>query len=90
MRTTAAGVPETFVISKQVFATHYKNGSVSVTAVAGSGSTQYLVYVNRSHVDVLHGVLGGLVRRVIERRVREEAPGVLNALRVRLEGGDPP
>jgi hypothetical protein len=28
--------------------------------------------------------------QMIERRVKEKAPGVLNALRVRLESGDPP
>lgn len=39
---------------------------------------------------MLDGVFGGLVRRLIERRVRAEAPAVLNALRVRLESGDPP
>ena len=32
----------------------------------------------------------GLVRRVAERRLREEAVDVLNGLRRRLESGDPP
>jgi hypothetical protein len=90
LRSDASGTPEVFVISKQIFATHYKNASVSVTAVTGSGPSQYLVYVHRSHVDVLQGLAGGLIRRIIERRVRAEAPDVLNGLRMRLERGDPP
>ena len=82
--------PATLAVSKQVFASHYRDGAMSVTAVTGTGSERYLVYVHRSHIDVLQGVLGGLVRGVIERRVRNEAPAVLHALRARLERGDPP
>jgi hypothetical protein len=76
--------------SKQVYANHYKDGAVAVTAIAGSPTRRYLVYAHRSDVDVLGGVWGGLARRMIERRVKDEAPGVLNALRIRLESGDPP
>jgi hypothetical protein len=66
-----------------------KDGAVAVTAIVGSPARSYLVYSFRSDVDVLAGVFGGLVRRVIERRVQEEAPTVLSGLRVRLESGDP-
>jgi len=90
LRSEAAGWPSALVISKQVLATHYRNGAVSVTAIAGSGAQQYLVYLHRSHVDMLQGLFGGLVRRVIERRVRDEAPALLNRVRGRLEGGEPP
>jgi hypothetical protein len=90
LRSDTPGSPPALVISKQVFATHYRDASVSVSAITESEAGQYLVYANRSHVDTLQGLFGGLVRRIIERRVRDEAPGVLNALRVRLEGGDPP
>lgn len=83
-------LPEAVVVAKQVYATHYKNGSITMTAITGSESARYLVYVHRSQVDVLQGMFGGLVRRMIERRVRAEAPGVLMGLRQRLESGDPP
>jgi hypothetical protein len=36
-------------------------------------------------VDVLDGTFGGLLRRMVERRVRDEAPGVLGTLRRTLE-----
>lgn len=90
LRSDAPGWPPAVVVSKQVFATHYRDGSLSISAITGAGAGQYLVYANRSHVDVLQGLFGGLVRRIIERRVRDEAPAVLNTLRVRLEGGGPP
>jgi len=64
--------------------------AVSMTAIAGSGEARYLVYLHRSHVDVLQGFFAGLVRRIVEGRIRDEAPAVLNALRSRLEHGDPP
>jgi hypothetical protein len=86
VRGTGPHVPGALVVSKQVFATHYKDASLAVTAVIGSADSGYfLVYVHRSHVDVLTGALGGLVRRIVERRVRDEAPDVLFALRRRLE-----
>jgi hypothetical protein len=79
--------PEALVASKQVFASHYKNAALAVTAMVGSAqSGRYLVYIHRSHVDMLDGTLGGVVRLMIERRVRAEAPDVLVALRRKLEG----
>jgi hypothetical protein len=82
--------PSTVSVAKQVFASHYRDGAMSMTAITGSGRHRYLLYVHRSHVDVLQGAFGGLARSIIERRVRKEAPRVLTALRARLEEGDPP
>lgn len=78
-------LPEAMIVSKQIYATHYRNASISLTAVAGDGDSRYLVYVNRAQIDAFRGMLGGFVRRVVERRVRAEAPGVLADLRRRME-----
>jgi hypothetical protein len=84
-------VPEAVVVGNQVFATHYSDGSLSVTAVVrGEGSRRYLAYLNESVLDVLDGFRGGLVRRILERRLRSEATTVIRTLRRRLESGDPP
>lgn len=85
-------LPEVLVVAKQVFATHYLSGALAMTAVTNgsAGRSRYLLYVNGSRVDVFDGVFGGLVRRIVERRIRAEAPDVIHALRRRLEGGDPP
>jgi hypothetical protein len=75
------------VAFKQVYATHYLNASLSVTTItpAASSSPRYLVYTRRSRTDVLGGALGGIIRRLIERRIRSEAPSALDRLRRRLE-----
>lgn len=83
-------VPEAVVVGKQVFATHYTDGSLSVTALVRDGSRRYLAYLNESDVDVLDGFWSGLVRRILERRLKSEAPALLEALRHRLESGEPP
>lgn len=85
----STGAPA-LVVSKQVFATHYRTGAVSMTAIAGSSPNRSLVYLHRSHVDVLQGFFAGLVRRIVEGRIRDEAPAVLNAIRARLERSNPP
>lgn len=89
MRSATPGMPRALAISKQVYANHYKDGAVAVTALVGSPPRQYLVYAHRSELDVLDGVWGGLARHLIERRVKNEAPALLNALRVQLESSDP-
>jgi hypothetical protein len=89
MRSQTPGMPPALVIAKQVYANHYKDAAVAITAITGSSDRPYLVYAHRSEVDVLDGVWGGLARHMIERRVKDEAPALLNALRFRLEAGDP-
>jgi hypothetical protein len=90
LRGTTADGAVALTISKQLYASHYRNASLSFTALVESGTTRFLVYAQRSHVDVLQGFLGGLARRVVEGRIREEAPAALDAVRARLESGDPP
>lgn len=84
------GLPDVVVVAKQVYASHYKNASITVTALVSDNGAHYVVYLNRSHVDAFQGLFGGMVRRVVERRVKAEAPGVLQGLRKRLESGPPP
>jgi hypothetical protein len=85
------GMPETLVIGKQIFATHYIDAWLGVTALVRNTDTgrAYLVYVNRSSLDVLTGFWGRFIRRVIQRRLKAEAPAVLKGIRQRLESGMP-
>jgi len=82
--------PDVLVVGRDVFATHYVDGAWSFTALLRATPANYLVYLNQSEVDLLDTWYGGLVRRVAERRLRDEAVDVLNGLRRRLESGDPP
>lgn len=78
------------LVSTEILATHYRNASIGLTAVvedvAGQG---YLVYVNRSQLDVLGGFFGALKRAIIESRVKSESVQVFGELRRRLESGPP-
>jgi hypothetical protein len=87
-----AGGPAVVVAGKQIFATHYVNASLGVTALVRGepGGSNYLVYVNRSRVDMLHGTFAAIVRWVMQRRLKAEAGNVLEGLRRRLESGEPP
>lgn len=91
LRGRDGGLPEALVVGKQVFATHYMNGSLNVTALVRGrpGSPNYLAYLNRSDVDVLGGFFGGLVRLLAERRLKTEASEVLQGLGRRLDSGEP-
>ena len=86
------GGPEVCIISKQIFATHYIDGWLGVTALArdpASGQA-YFVYIVRSSVDVIQGFWGGIVRRVLQRRLKSEGVALMNGIRQRLERGLPP
>ena len=87
-----AGQPDALVAAKGIFATHYVNASLALTAIVrgDSGRPNYLVYLNRSDVDAFGGFFGGMVRWVAERRLKGEAALVLQGLRRRLESGLPP
>lgn len=83
--------PDAIVLARQIYASHYMTGALAVTAVVGGreGAPSYLIYLNRSRLDVLDGLFAGVVRRIIERRLRNEAGQVIDALRRRLQSGEP-
>jgi hypothetical protein len=88
----AADRPAVLVTGTQLLATHYTNASLGLTMmVAGlGGGPTYLVYLNRSELDVLNGMLGGMVRATMQRRLARQAPLLIRGLRSRLESGPPP
>ena len=91
-RPSLAAGTATIVAGKQILATHYSQTSLGLTmALPGAaGSPTYLVYVNRSALDVLSGMVGTLARGIMERRLSRQAPVVVSGLRSRLESGPPP
>ena len=84
--------PEALVASKQVFATHYLSASLSLTGITrpSSNGSQYLLYTRHSRVDLFRGAWAGMVRRIVEGRIRSDGPAALDILRRRLEAGEPP
>jgi hypothetical protein len=91
VRNNAPGLPDAMAVDKDIFSSHYINASLSVTALmrGDSEKSNYLVYVNRTEVDVLHGMFEHMVRWEINHRMKD-ASGVLEQFRRRLESGPPP
>jgi hypothetical protein len=78
-------------VSREVFATHYRNASLGLTALTEDASGhRYLVYVNRSQLDLLGGIFGPWKRSLLEGRLKSESAGVFSEIRRRIESGPPP
>ena len=88
----AGSALESVVIAVQVFATHYFDASLAITAIVREPAApqRYLVHLYRSELDILDGFWGGVARSVIAGRVKSDGPGVLEAVRHRLTNTDPP
>lgn len=78
---------EAVVAAVRVFTSHYINSQLAVTTISrgAAGEPRYLLYVNRSRVDVLSGKLKSFFRHAIDGQIRSEGPEVLDALRRQLE-----
>jgi hypothetical protein len=83
--------PEVAVVGKQVFATRYMNGMLThITLSRDPASSEgYMTYTNRAQLDLLNGVFGGVVRGIINGRLKGDAATVLRTLRDRIESGPP-
>lgn len=91
LRRNDPGVPRALTISTQVFASHYMEGALGLTAVIcdQTGATCYLAYLNRTQVDFLGGIFGAFKRAAIEGRIESETPNLLRDVLRRLESGPP-
>ena len=75
---TAAAIddsPVAYAIgSKQIYAMHYYDASLGLTLLVPDRTTQspatYVVYLNRSRIDLFDGVFGGVARRIVAGRAR--------------------
>lgn len=88
---TAGAAPDVAVVGKQLFATRYMNGMLTHITFSREPQTgvAYMTYTNRAQLDVLKGFWGGMVRAVINSRLRGDAATVLQTLRGRIESGPP-
>ena len=63
------------IASKQIYASHYFDASLGLTLLLrdtdhGASGDTYLVYLNRSRLDVLGGFWGGLKRTIVRSKAR--------------------
>jgi hypothetical protein len=91
-RASSVTLPYAVVAARQVYASHYLTGSLSFMGIVGTrdDAPRYLVYAREARTDAFEGIVGRFLRGIVERRVRSDAPPVLEALRQKLETGDPP
>jgi hypothetical protein len=78
-----------FVVQKQIYASHYYDGSLAVatllSATENGAPVTYLVYANRSRGDLVRGGFGGLKRNVAESQARKAAQETLTTIKQQLE-----
>ncbi len=78
------------VVQKQLYASHYYDGSLAVAVIVSGSSAgtpyTYLLYGNRSRGDLLKGGFGGLRRSVAQSQARSGAEQTLRTIKSVLEG----
>jgi hypothetical protein len=84
------GTSDVLIISKQIYASHYFDASVgmagSIAGVpAGSRPYSYVFYFNRSRIDALGGMLGGVANSLIRQQLKDGMVTNLKLARQRLE-----
>jgi hypothetical protein len=79
--------PQVLAVSKQIYANHYFNSSLALTAfVTVAGPTSFLIYENRSRADALEGPFSKLKRKMVESKTVEGLKGLLGHTKLSLEG----
>jgi hypothetical protein len=74
------------VASKQIYANHYMDASLGLSfAVDNSHGGMYLVYLNRTRIDLLQGWLGGVRKVFLRRRLLNGFRDNLRAVSTRLD-----
>jgi hypothetical protein len=79
-----------FTASKQIYANHYFEGSLGTAVIVEESTVPtrpsvWVIYMNRSRVDALHGWFASVARRILAGRVRSGMADNLKLLKVRLE-----
>lgn len=78
--------PQVLIAAKQIYANHYFNGSLALTAFVKIPEGTYLVYENRSRADGLEGPFGKLKRGVVEKKAVAGLKTILEHSRTSFDG----
>jgi hypothetical protein len=75
--------------SKQIYAMHYYDASLGLTLLVpvrtAARPTTYVVYLNRSRIDLFDGLFGGVARRIVAGKARTLVAEQLQRLRQVLD-----
>ena len=80
--------PQVVIASNQIYANHYFNASLALTAFVSFPGTQssYLVYENRSRADGLEGPFSKIKRGLVEKKALEGLKAILEHSKASLDG----
>lgn len=78
--------PQVLISSKQIYANHYFNASLALTAFVHVPEGAFLVYENRSRADGLEGPFGKIKRGVVEKKAVAGLRAILEQSKASLEG----
>jgi hypothetical protein len=79
--------PQIVVASRQIYANHYFDSSLALTAftsIPGATPGSYLFYENRSRVDGMEGAFGKFKRKIVEDKALNGLKGILESSRANL------
>lgn len=79
--------PQILIASKQIYANHYFDSSLALTAfvnVPGANPGSYLFYENRSRADGLEGAFSQIKRSIVEDRAVQGLMAVLESSKLNL------
>jgi hypothetical protein len=83
------GSGRTLIASKQIYASHYFEASLGLTALVvspqGEEPSFYLLYLNRSRSDALHGAFSGLARGQVKSRARSGMQKNMEKIKLSIE-----
>jgi hypothetical protein len=80
--------PQILIASKQIYANHYFDSSLALTAflnISGANPGTYLLYENHSRADGLDGPFGSMKRGIVENKALESVKAILHQSQMSLE-----
>jgi hypothetical protein len=80
--------PQILIASRQIYANHYFDSSLALTAfvnIPEANHGSYLFYENRSRADGLEGMFSKIKRDIVENRAVENLKTILRQSRLNLE-----
>jgi hypothetical protein len=82
------------VASKHLYGAHYYDSSLGLTVLVRDRSSTspatYVAYLNRSRVDIFHGLFGPVARKIVSGRARATVADQLARLKLRLQASPSP
>jgi hypothetical protein len=79
--------PQILIASKQIYANHYFDSSLALTAflnIPGASPGSYLLYENRSRADGFGGPFSQLKRSIVENKALESVKSILHQSQLSL------